>query len=86
MQQPARGRAHALGVPGPDRDREEHDVGGGEAGNGEAAQQLGLAPGIECREPAGIERYDAVALPGHDRRHFAGARRLAPPGDRQPAR
>ena len=80
VQQAARGRAHALGVPGPDRDREEHDVGGGEAGDGEAAQELRLAPGIECREPAGIERHDAVAEAGDDRRH---ARRRAAPSPRQ---
>ena len=67
--------AHAGDVAGPDRDREQHDVAGGEAGDGDAAQQLALGPVVQRAQPVGVERHDAVAELRHRLGQPVAARR-----------
>ncbi len=85
VQERAGGIPHAGGVTGPDRDCQQHDVGGGEAGDGEAAQEHGLAQAVGGGEPVGVERDDAVAEAGHEPGQLVAASGLARPAQRQPA-
>ncbi len=69
---------HVAGAPGPHRDRQQHDVHGGEAGDGDAPQQIFLAGGIGVglhgvdrrrSEANPLKRRDQIGLGGAARLH-----------------
>ena len=86
VQQVARRGAHvvqqAARLAGPDADREQHDVGGGEACHRQRADQGTIGAVVRGGERAGIERHQAIAetLDRIDQRCRAVGRRRARPG------
>ena len=86
VQQRTRRLAHALGVAGPDRDRQQHHVAGGEARDRHGAQQLPLGrvlAGGELRRVVG-NRAEAEVRKGPQQ---ATGQLLGPaPGHREPPR
>ena len=70
------------GLAGPDADREQHDVAGGEAGHRERAQQGAAGGVLRGGERRGVERHQAVAerLDRADQAFGVRRRRRARPG------
>ncbi len=75
---------HALDMARPHRDREQHDIAGGEPGHRHRAQQFALARVADRRHAA--ERHQAEAERRHAPREARRLRRAAPPFKRQAPR
>jgi hypothetical protein len=86
VQQRPRRLAHALRVPSPHRDREQHDVAGGKARHRHGAQELPLLAGIAGCERRRVVGHRPEAQLLEDADELGAEGRRAMPGEREPAR
>ena len=85
MQKAAGGRPHALVESDPDGDGVEHDVGRGEAGDGQGAQQGAAGAVVGGGDGGGVEGHQPVAEPLDRGDEVGGFGLRAAPGQAQAA-
>ena len=84
VEEGAGGLPHAREMAGPDRDRQQHDVAGGETRHRHRPQQLLLLAVVLALQPLGIVGHHPVAELAHDPGQRVAALGRTPPAQDQP--